>query len=52
MEKLTTSFWKHRANEIKKKTMISVEWLALLLCTCEIPSSNLDPETGYPDLEM
>jgi hypothetical protein len=27
-----------------------VEWLTLLLRIREVPGSNLDPETGYPDL--
>jgi hypothetical protein len=27
--------------------IVVVEWLTLLLR--EVPSSNLDPETGYPD---
>jgi hypothetical protein len=26
-----------------------VEWLTLLLCIQEVPGSNLNPETGYPD---
>jgi hypothetical protein len=26
-----------------------VEWLALLLLIREVPGSNIDPETGYPE---
>jgi hypothetical protein len=34
---------------ISKKPNVAVEWLKPLLHIREVPGSNLDPETGYPD---
>jgi hypothetical protein len=31
---------------------VAVEWLAILLRIQEFPSSNLSPETGYPDWDF
>jgi hypothetical protein len=31
---------------------VAVEWLTLFLRISEVPGSNLDPETGYPDLRF
>jgi hypothetical protein len=28
---------------------VTVEWLTLLLCIREVTTSNLSPETDYPD---
>jgi hypothetical protein len=29
-----------------------MEWVTLLLHVLEVQSSNIDPETGYPDFSM
>jgi hypothetical protein len=31
------------------KQNVEVEWLTLMLCIEEVPGSNLDRKTGYPD---
>jgi hypothetical protein len=29
---------------------VAAEWLTFLLCISKVLGSNIDPETGYPDL--
>jgi hypothetical protein len=41
--------WTQRLEE---KSFCLIEWLTLLLHIWEILSSNLGPETGYPDLRF
>jgi hypothetical protein len=48
-------YWLMKSTYVRKHKIpwygpkVVVEWLTLLLCIQEVPGSNLNPETGYPD---